>query len=122
MRIIYKYNPISKFFFKKEDCSTIGLIRILTALVLLMSLINDFPFVIDYFSDQGMLSGRTNMLRSEFRFSLLDYYGSPTLVIIFYLILIIFTLMLLVGKFARTSAIISNLYYYHLFMKKIHLY
>ena len=36
---------IDKFFFKKEDCSTIGLIRISTAAVILLTLIND-PFLL----------------------------------------------------------------------------
>jgi len=100
-------NIIYKFFFKKENYSTIGLLRILTATVLLMSLINDLPFVVDYFSDEGVLSGRTDTLRSEFRFTILDYLGNPTYVVIFYIILIIFTLLLLIGKFTRTSAIVA---------------
>lgn len=100
-------NTIYKFFFKKENYSTIGLLRILTAAVLLMSLINDLPFVVDYFSDEGVLSGHTDVLRSEYRFTILDYLGSPVYVVIFYLALIIFTLMLLIGKFTRASAIVA---------------
>ena len=100
-------NTIYKFFFKKENYSTIGLLRILTAAVLLMSLINDLPFVVDYFSDEGVLSGHTDILRSEYRFTILDYFGNPIYVRIFYITLIIFTLMLLIGKFTRTSAIVA---------------
>lgn len=100
-------NPIYKFFFKKENYTTLGLLRILTAAVLLLSLINDFPFVVDYFSDEGVLSGRVDVLRSEYRFTILDYFGSPEYVVIFYFLLIIFTLMLLIGKFTRISAIIA---------------
>ena len=45
-------NPIHNFFFKKEDSTTISLIRILTAAVILLTLINDIPFVVDYYSDE----------------------------------------------------------------------
>ncbi|MCH8003359.1 MAG: HTTM domain-containing protein [Nanoarchaeota archaeon] len=104
---IIKKNIIYEFFFKKEDYTTIGLLRILTAAVILLSLINDLPFVVDYYSDDGVLSGRTSMFRSEFRFTILDYFGSPTFVIIFYFLLIIFLLLLLIGKYTRFSAIIA---------------
>ena len=100
-------NPIHNFFFKKEDSTTISLIRILTATVILLTLINDLPFIVDYYSDEGVLSGRVDMLRSDFRFTLLDYFGNPTSVIIFYLILIFFMIMLLIGKYSRFSAIIT---------------
>ena len=100
-------NPIYKFFFKKENYTTLGLLRILTTTVLLLSLINDFPFVVDYFSDEGVLSGRVDVMRSEYRFTILDYFESPEYVVISYLLLIVFTLMLLIGKFTRTSAIIA---------------
>ena len=98
-------NLAHKFFFKKENCATIGVLRILVALILLMSLINDIPFAISYFSDEGVLSGNTEVLRQEYRFTTLDYFGSPIFVLIFYLILIIFTIMLLLGKYTRFSAI-----------------
>ena len=107
MWIINKDSPIYKFFFKKENYTTIGLLRIFTATVLLLSLINDFPFVVDYYSDEGVLSGRVDVLRSEYRFTILDYFGSPNQVIILYLLLIIFTIMLLIGKHTRTSAIVA---------------
>ena len=100
-------NPIYSFFFKKEDYTTIGLIRILTAAVILLTLINDIPFVVDYYSDDGVLSGRVDMLRSEYRFTILDYFGSPTSVVISYIILILFVLLLLIGKYTRFSAIIA---------------
>jgi len=100
-------NPIYSFFFKKEDCTTMGILRVLTAAVILLSLINDLPFVVDYYSDDGVLSGRTSMFRSEFRFTILDYLGSPIHVIILYFIMIIFTLLLLIGKYTRFSAIIA---------------
>jgi len=106
MRMI-KNNIINELFFKKENYSTIGLLRILTAAVILLSLINDLPFVVDYYSDEGLLSGRTDMFRSEYRFSILDHFGSPTLVVIFYFILIIFLILLLIGKYTRISAIIA---------------
>lgn len=98
---------IDKFFFKKEDCSTIGLVRIFTAVVILLALINDLPFAADYYSDNGVISGHIDILRSEYRFSILDELGSPESVYFFYLILIISTIMLLVGKYTRASAIIS---------------
>jgi len=98
MWIINKDSPIYKFFFKKENYTTIGLLRILTATVLLLLLINDFPFVVDYYSDEGVLSGRVDVLRSEYRFTILDYFGSPNQVIIFYLLLIIFTIMRLYSQ------------------------
>lgn len=98
-------NLVHKFFFKKENCATIGMLRILVALILLMSLINDIPFAISYFSDEGVLSGNTEVLRQEYRLTTLDYFGSPIYVLIFYLILIIFTIMLLLGKYTRFSAI-----------------
>lgn len=101
------YFKIQTFFFKEEGCSTIGLIRILTSAVILLSLINDIPFVVDYFSDDGFLSGHNELLRAEYRFSILDYFGNPKQVIIAYIILIISTLMLLLGKFTRVSAIIT---------------
>jgi len=104
---IIKKNIINEFFFKKEDYSTMGLLRILTAIVILLSLINDLPFVVDYYSDEGVLSGRTSMFRSEFRFTILDHFGSPTFVIIFYFLLIISLLLLLIGKYTRFSAIIA---------------
>jgi len=101
-----KSNIIDRFFFKKEKYYTLGLLRILAALVLLLSLINDLPFVVDYFSDEGVLSGRVDVLRSEYRFTILDQIGSPNHVIFFYILMIIFTLLLLVGKFSRTSALV----------------
>ena len=94
-----------KFFFERENYSTLGLLRVLTALVLLMALINDLPFVTDYFSDEGVLSGHTDVLRQEYRFTVLDYLGSPFYVLFFYFLLIISTIMLLFGKFTRFSAI-----------------
>ena len=98
---------IDKFFFKKEDCLTIGLVRILTAAVILLALINDLPFAADYYSDNGVISGRTDILRPEYRFSILDKLGSPEFVYFFYIILVISITMLLVGKHTRSSAIVS---------------
>ena len=98
---------IDKFFFKKENCYTTGLIRILTAAVLLLLLLNDLPFAADYYSDDGVISGRTDIMRSDYRFSILDNLGSPKFVYLFYIIMIISAIMLLIGKYTRASAIIS---------------
>ena len=101
------YSRINKFFFQEEDYSTIGLIRILAAGVIFMSLVNDIPFLNDYYSSDGLLSGHTELMRSEYRFSLLDYFGSPYQIAILYAILILAALMLLLGIFTRFSGIIT---------------
>jgi hypothetical protein len=100
---------LGNFFFKKEDCSTIGLIRIFTAAVLLLSLLNDLSFVSDYYSNEGVISGRTDIMRSEYRFSILDIFGSPEFVYFFYILLVISTIMLLFGKYTKATAIVSFL-------------
>jgi len=100
-----KKSLVYRFFFKKENCTTIGILRILVASVLLFSLINDLPFVTNYFSDEGVLSGHTEFLRHGYRFTVLDYFGSPIYILIFYSLLIASTLSLLLGKYTRFSAI-----------------
>mgnify|MGYP001602480980 CR=1 FL=1 len=99
------YARVNEFFFKEEHYATIGLLRILASAVILLMLINDLPLAVDYFSDDGFLSGHTELMRSEYRFSILDYAKEPSQVLIVYGLLMLSALMLLLGKFTRLSAI-----------------
>jgi len=94
-------------FFKKQHCATISAVRIAVAFVILLSLLNDFSLVRAYYSDEGILQGKTDALRAEFRFSILDYFGGPFQVYFLYVMLIFAILMLLVGKYTKTATIIS---------------
>jgi hypothetical protein len=107
MQLKQVYKNFEHFFFEKEKSSTMGIVRICLSLVLLFSLLNDLPFIMHYYSNDGLLSGHTTSLRSNYRFSILDTIGNPIQLFLIYALLVFSTIMLLIGKYTRLSAVVT---------------
>ncbi len=105
-------NALNKFygiFFAKENAEPLGLVRILTGICILLTFLLDIPFVADYYSDNGFIPNAAIAMFRDYRFSLLDYVSTTTMVWVAYIILLIATFFLTIGYKTRLASIVTFL-------------
>lgn len=102
---------IEDFFFKRISASGFGLMRCGWALTVLCFMIPQWADITRYYSDAGILPVEYSHLlnRYAYRFSLFDWITEPNVVFFLYLLLLLSSFFMLLGKWPRVTTIVSVL-------------
>jgi len=95
-------------FFERVPSHSLGLFRILVALLILITFLYDAPHIAEYYSDEGIVPQEAvEQHFRQFRFSLLDYIQSPLGVYAAYFLLLASAFFLMFGFHTRLAAILT---------------
>lgn len=104
-------HAIDGFIFRKIPANAFGMMRIFWAGITLLYLLFAWKDVAYYYSEAGVMNHAMEAIyvRSDWRFTILDYVDQPLAVHCLYLVLIILLFCTMIGLRARTSLIVSGI-------------